>query len=252
MTVIVRDEMVRHQLVASAPVSALAGVTTPLQRESVTKLRDNRYVPPVVMGGAGPIQPKAIAGVVSASSLAAGAAQSNDPGAAVPALGPPKPVRFTAFKVRLWERGSGVVNAGDIWGGIKEMTLLRGRYVLKFDAPTDVWIPFTEFQGEVETKVLGKRIVVEKAKLDKEAGSFTVQINLLENPLPLLLLIPAAIAAVGGGVWMAGEGVENSLESVDKVIVDVTDALWQWLIIGSVALGLWFFLFKPMARKGGR
>jgi len=251
---------IRERFESRYSVPALAGVTTEAQKLTVLASGGD------AVSGAVVSQPNEVAGATATVSRFASyvappvSAQAVPPFTGVlPAveqaqaetrLGLPKPVGFTPFKVRVWERGQGVLNSGDSWGGVREMNLVKGRYILRFTAPADAWVPFTEFQGQIETKVLGKKVIVEKAVLDKVNGIFTVQINIIQNPIPLLLLIPAAVVAVGGGVWWASEGVEQSLESVDRVLIDVTDQMWQWLLIGGLGLAAWAFVFAPMLRKG--
>lgn len=227
-------------------VGALPGVTTMRQRETIGAIEDRYPVTPVAaqpgLGRVVPVSAYVPPQPVDVETQAGvGVERPSDFG---------RKVKFTPFKMRLWDRSAGGNTLGGP-GGLMDMQIVKGRYIINLTAPTDVWSPITEFEGEIETKALGKKIVVEKASLDRDAGELTVQIHVVENPIPLLVLIPAAVVAVGGGIWWGSEGIENTVNSVDRVLVDVTETAWQILLMAVIALVVWKYVGRPLFKKGG-
>lgn len=150
-------------------------------------------------------------------------------------------VTFTPFTLRLWDKVSGgVISSSDLAGGLSDKRIPVGRYILRFKVPVGAEAPFFAIRNSIPFTIEGKKAVLEKAKLDPVAGSLTVQVNLLENPIPVLLLVAAAAGAIGLGGW----GLSSSLDSLDKVVVDTSSSVTQLLIVGGIAFLVWRFFIK--------
>lgn len=165
-----------------------------------------------------------------ASTVPAAAALATVNGKTPPAAAGLKRPTFTPARFPVWRRGDGAIaGSSGAGGGVQDKTLLVGEYVVTLDGmPAGTFF----FEGEAPIRVVEKRCTVKKARL--ENGELKLQVAILENPIPLLLLVGVAAGAVG----LAGFGVSSSLKAVDRIIVDVPPVL----AIGAVVVGGYFWL----------
>jgi hypothetical protein len=148
------------------------------------------------------------------------------------------PVSFSPFRYNLWRR--------DVGGPIEDLAetteiddfnLVKGRYLLVFKYTPDEGRVF-ESSEPIPFDIMGKKAVVEKFKMD--GGRLYLQVNLIENPIPLAVLIIAGAAAVG----VAGFGIYNALESLDRVIIDTSNSLLYLGLAFGVGYVAYRFLLK--------
>lgn len=150
-------------------------------------------------------------------------------------------VMFTPFKLNLWRAGAGPLGdvIGQVEGDLDDIQLVTGKYILTFNYTVPDGRAL-ESSSPIPFDIMGKRAVIQKFKIDPAGSKFILQIHLMENPVPLIALILAGAAAVG----IAGYSIYNALESLDRVVVDVTDsALWLG-IAGAIGYVGYRVLFK--------
>jgi hypothetical protein len=197
------------------------------------------YQPKELSAIKAPITSGDVSPVLSASPSKVAAAISGDQ------------VNFSPFVIRLWsKRGGGLLTMSQLQGGLSDSTLTIGRYILTFRAPLQANPPFVSIDGaNIPISVGGKSVVIEKVRIAdyKEGEAYRelkLQVNIIQNPIPILALVAAAAAAIGLGAW----GLSDALDSVDKVVVNTTSSVLQIVVVGGVAfLGYWFLI-----RKKGR
>jgi hypothetical protein len=169
------------------------------------------------------------------------------PGRAVAALASPtaKRVFFSPFRVSLYSRkGGGLLSSSGEALKPEDVPLLVGRYLFTLNASRLATSKFVESDRPIPFKALGKRMILEKLSHDPAAGTLKLQVQVVENIVWMIPVLIAAAAAVGVGV--AGFGIGNAVESVDKVLVDTSSAWWKWgLIIAAVVVGYWFLKKRP-------
>jgi hypothetical protein len=147
---------------------------------------------------------------------------------------------FSPFVLNVWNKKSGSVFSRSVAsGGASDMPISVGRWQLTFRVPPGVKVPFVELHNPIPILIEKKKSVIEAVTLDKAAGILKMQIHVQENIIPLLIVI----AAAGAGLGLAGWGLSDSIESVDKVIIDTSNNAWK---IGLAGVGIFFAgkLFK--------
>lgn len=147
---------------------------------------------------------------------------------------------FSPFVLNVWNKKSGSVFSRSVAsGGASDMPITVGRWQLTFRVPQGVNVPFVETHSPIPILIEKKKSVIEAVRLDNAAGTLKMQVHVQENPIPLLILIGVA----GAGLGLAGWGLSDSIESVDKVIVDTSNNAWK---IGLAGVGIFFAgkLFK--------
>jgi len=120
-----------------------------------------------------------------------------------------------------------------------------GTYLLTFSVGAlDQVIEITQ---PIPFTAAGKQMVLQKAATSSAAdgsGKLRLQVRVVQNPVPLILLGVAAVGAVGA--WFMSESTD-ALEQVDRIVVDTTSSLP--VLAGFGLLG--FLAYKKFA-KGGR
>jgi hypothetical protein len=152
----------------------------------------------------------------------------------------PRRFMFSPFVLNVWNKKSGSVFSRSVAsGGASDMPITVGRWQLTFRVPPGVKVPFVELHSPIPILIEKKKSVIEAVTLDNAAGVLKMQIHVQENIIPLLIVI----AAAGAGLGLAGWGLSDSIESVDKVIIDTSNNAWK---IGLAGVGIFFAgkLFK--------
>lgn len=157
-------------------------------------------------------------------------------------------VTFSPFRLNVYKRqGSAVLSRDGASLRPEEMAGIVGTYVITLDATKLPSFPYLQSDQPIPFKAAEKRMILEKVSVDPATKKIRLQIKIVENLLPLILVIGAGLAALG----VAGFGVADAIESVDKVIVDTSSAWWKWgLIVLIVVVGWWFLKKRPVALGG--
>lgn len=146
---------------------------------------------------------------------------------------------FSPFTLRIWDKKTGgLFGRGTKSGGLKDATIPVGLYQFNFKIPKVAVIPFIETTRHIPIKIKGKRAVIRMARIDNAEGTLKVQLDVQQNPLPII----AAVLAIGAALGVGGWGVSEALESVDKVVVDTANNAWKIALTGlGVFIGLKVF-----------
>lgn len=124
--------------------------------------------------------------------------------------------------------------------GLTNVTVGTYRMVFRIGDLADV-APIEWDHPFIEEPLPGKRVEIQRASLDN--GKLVIQVRVLDNPIPLLLLIGVAAAGIG----VAGWGVSESLDRVDQIINSPTiyalgaatlvGVLWYTGLLSSIGIG---------------
>jgi len=152
-------------------------------------------------------------------------------------------VTFPAFRIPIFVRDRlETLSLSEANGGIKDKTIPVGTYVFTFDIPQVENLQPFAIATAFPFTCSGKAMRLDKALVDPANKIVRMQVTVLENPIPLLILI----AAAGAGVGFAGWGLEKTLKQVDRVILSTG----QLVLIGAVGLVAWYAVPKMFgARK---
>jgi hypothetical protein len=163
----------------------------------------------------------------------------------IPFLGPiltgssAQAVGFTPFRIPLYRRGGfGLLGKDDINLNLAEKQIAVGRYVATFTVGKFSALPFLAITSPIPFEVAGKKEEVEKATYDPVTGKLVIQINVKNNLIPILIAIAAAGVAIGVGAW----GLSDSLDSLDKVVIDTSNSAVALAAVGGLGYLAWKFI----------
>lgn len=114
--------------------------------------------------------------------------------------------------------------------------LKKGSYVITISGKVDNlqgWTAPLSFNEPFEFKIAGKRQRIEKMEVDPGKGIVRLQLTIIDNPIPLLVLLSGAFLSAG----FAGYMFTDTLVQVDKILDDLT----VLTILGLLAAGGWYF-----------
>lgn len=142
-------------------------------------------------------------------------------------------VNFTPFRINLYDRSKhGPLDSAGLSAGLDKIMLQRGKYLFTFRAPLDAPFGSLGSVNPVEIDVWGKKIIIEKYHWNTADNFVRVQIDIIDNPLPVVPIVLGIAGLIGLGI--AGWGMADSLEQVDKIIVD-TGGLMPMVVLGGLA-----------------
>lgn len=173
-----------------------------------------------------------------------------------PTANPAKPrasrVTFTRFVVNLWNKrdgGAAMLNKSE--GGVADMGLTTGKYIMKFIVPyIGAFIGDTQSDKRVTIDIGAKQVSMVKYRFDKADNILTVQMEIHENIAPLIMVGVGIAGLIGVGI-LANQFMEL-LDSFDKIIIDLTEALPKLIffsLLGFVAFKFGPRLFKKVRKK---
>lgn len=160
----------------------------------------------------------------------------------------PGKVKFSFMRFPVWIRtDKAQLNLIEAAGGVKDMQIPVGRYLFHFDSATVKFLPNAlTINSPIPFTAQGKQMILEKAIIDPITGQATVQIDVRENLIPLLVVIAAGLGAAG----FAGYGLSSTLKQVDAIVVDTTGGAWKLALALAVGVGAWYgipYFFKRKA-----
>lgn len=121
---------------------------------------------------------------------------------------------------------------------IEKLTV--GRYIFGFKVPHEYTAPFVSFDKGFPVKVLGKTVMIEKGRIDQAAGRMEVQLNILENPIPIMAIVLGIGGALAAG--FLSFGLSDMFDSVDKVVLDLPGSVWKIALVAGVGYVLYRFV----------
>lgn len=173
--------------------------------------------------------------------------------AAAPALGLRVSLWYKRLRRRLSESGDFPVLRVNLWtkdkggmledlarsGGLSDVDASVGTYVITLDTPGEK--PFASDES-ISFDAGGKKAVIRKVRVYAD-GRTVLLVQLLQNPIPLLILIAGAALAVG----VAGFGVGAAVDSVDRVVDSTTDMIIKVGLVGGAGYLGYRFLKRRRA-----
>ena len=198
-----------------------------VRRVSVNKMALNVPPPPVKVSAAAIVNSSAVLNQITSGSVSP--LQEN-------VYGNPN-VNMAGVRYRLWSRDKdGPIDqflSAQNLSSNQIMSLTVGRYILGFKIPNEYNIPFVSFDTPIPISVLGKKVLIEKGRLDQASGRMELQINLLENPIPVLAIVLGIGGALAAGVM--GFGMSDMFDSLDRVVVSAPGSMLQMGLIAGAA-----------------
>jgi hypothetical protein len=223
----------RNVQAASVKPPAIPNQTLPSFGESqLTRDRPAQTVPATV-ATASPTHETALASTTATDTVAA----------AVASISPdPTSVKFSLWRFPVWKGTSADMLRSVASGGIADKTIPVGRYLFTFDLGAQSNMNSWAIAKEFPFTASGKRMIFKRGQFDASTGLCRVEVEVVENLIPLLLVAAACLTATG----FAGFGISSALTQVDKIVDDT------WKIVGIIALGaVAYFWLWPKLKKGG-
>lgn len=94
-------------------------------------------------------------------------------------------------------------------------------------------VPFTA--GGKRAQVNSATITRRKLNRVEDEVTLTMRVRVIENPIPVLVLVAGAAAALGFAGWGASDALDSFNRTLNNPLV------WALVILG----GLWFLGFRP-------
>jgi len=113
-------------------------------------------------------------------------------------------------------------------------SLIKGRYAIKFDIPSP-------FENLILNKVIslpgGKKVLIEKIQKTND-GKTDLYINIIENPIPLALIIGTlGSVALGFLIWK----IVIEVRKIIDIPFEKSKNLLPLALVGLAGLALWKF-----------
>lgn len=160
--------------------------------------------------------------------------------------GPPEPtgqsVRFSLFRFPVWRGSFANIDSGAEWLSQLEESqkeLVKGTYVLtirgRVQSATQYAAPM-EIHNPISFSLQGKQLQLDKMTVDPANGLVRIQITIIDNPIPVIVLIGGALVSAG----FAAYTLTDTLVQVDRVL----DKVIVLSVIGVVVAGVWLWKVK--------
>lgn len=146
--------------------------------------------------------------------------------------------KFDTVSFPVWRRKSADDETKNMAaGGLQDRVVPKGTYQFVMNVPDGFNLPFVSTGAKIPFTVSGKQCQLDAFEYMPETKTAKMQIRVIENPIPILLLAAGALTAGG----FALNQLTGSLKEVRYVIKD------SWILAGAciaVLAGYWFFIKK--------
>lgn len=144
----------------------------------------------------------------------------------------PSAVKFSYLRIPVWAGTAEQLTKSVAAGGVSDKEIPVGRYLFTFNLGTNTGRDSWSIRKPFPFTASGKRMIFHAGQFDARTGLCRVEIEVVENLIPLLIVAGAGLAALG----FAGYGMSSALTSVDKIINDI----WKIVLAGAVGVVAWW------------